>query len=96
MLSRKNLKRYLLHQKRVKRSWGVNSGKGLKIIIIEKTVLLVDKNFYKGKYNIMHRLESRLEGNKERVREHHVISSGTEIPFAVRTEREGKGIRRDG
>lgn len=44
----------------------------------------------------MHRLESRLEGNKERVREHHVISSGTEIPFAVRTEREGKGIRRDG
>lgn len=44
----------------------------------------------------MHRLESRLEGNKEGVREHNVMSSGRESPFSVRTEREGQGTKRDG
>lgn len=42
MLSGKNPRRYSLYQKLVKRRRGVNSGKRLKIIIIEKTVFLVD------------------------------------------------------
>lgn len=35
------MKMYLLHKELVKRSWGVNSGVRLEIIIMEKSVLQV-------------------------------------------------------
>lgn len=36
------MKRHLLHKELVKRSWGLNSGETLEIIIMEKSVLQVD------------------------------------------------------
>lgn len=42
ILSRKKVKIYLLHKELVKRSWGVNSGERMEIIIMEKSALQVD------------------------------------------------------